>query len=163
MRGRKPRPTNMKLIRGNPGKRPLSTNEPKPARLDTLRAPPGLSKAAQKHWRVISRQLHNAGILTVLDRQALALYCDAYARWAQANEQITKFGIIIQAPSGYPIPSPYLSIANKAFDQMLKLMAEFGMTPSSRSRVTLSDPAPTETDPWRRLERSQRHGEFLPT
>jgi phage terminase small subunit len=57
---------------------------------------------------------------------------------------------VIKAPSGYPIASPYLSIANTAMAQMTRLLVEFGMTPSSRSRVAVSPPpaAPeTRTEP----------------
>jgi P27 family predicted phage terminase small subunit len=151
MRGRKPKPTRLKLITGNPGKRPLSAGEPKPARPDTLRAPSGLSAGAKRCWRQVARQLHDAQILTQLDRPALALYCEAFARWTQANGQIQRFGAIVKAPSGYPIPSPYLSIANKAFDQMAKIMAEFGMTPSSRSRIN-AEPPMDDDSAWERLK-----------
>ena len=45
--------------------------------------------------------------------------------------------MLIKAPSGYPIVSPYMSIANKAMIEMRKWLIEFGMTPSSRSRINL--------------------------
>lgn len=51
-----------------------------------------------------------------------------------------KYGTVVKSPSGYPIQSPYLAIANKAHEQMTKLLAEFGMTPSSRSRCMVAKP-----------------------
>ena len=83
------------------------------------------------------------GLLTRIDRAALALYCEAWGRWVEAEEALRKYGVMIKAPSGYPVQSPYLAIANRAMDQMAKLLVEFGMSPSSRSRVTQAAP-PTE-------------------
>ena len=136
MSGRKPKPTALKLITGNPGKRPLPKNEPM---LETgADMPEWLSEAAREHWPLVSKQLTDAGIMTQIDAQALGLYCEAFARWRDANERVAKFGSVVKAPSGFPVQSPYLAIANKAWDQMMKALVEFGMTPSSRSRVSVN-------------------------
>lgn len=134
MRGRKPVPTALKLVRGNPGKRPLPENEPTPKGDAVM--PDWLSPEAAKHWPLVAGQLHDAGILTSIDTTALALYCEAFARWRAASDQVAKFGSVVKAPSGFPVQSPFLAIANKAQEQMTKLLIEFGMTPSSRARVT---------------------------
>ncbi|MBF4014832.1 phage terminase small subunit P27 family [Burkholderia pseudomallei] len=138
MPGRRPTPTALKLVRGNPGKRPLQRNEPRPSLNVTM--PDWLSPDAAKHWPAIAEQLHQVGLLTAIDVTALGLYCEAFARWKDANARIVKYGTVIKSPNGYPIQSPYLAIANKAHEQMTKLLAEFGMTPSSRSRVTVTKP-----------------------
>jgi P27 family predicted phage terminase small subunit len=139
MPGRKPKPTALKLLQGNPGKRPLRDDEPRPE--VCLPDPPEhLSAVAKEHWGVIGAQLAEAGILTSIDRDALALYCEAYARWVHANEQLRLFGVLVKAPSGYPMQSPFLAIANKAFEQMRSMLTEFGMTPSSRTRVRVASP-----------------------
>ncbi|CAJ3071216.1 P27 family phage terminase small subunit [Burkholderia pseudomallei] len=144
MRGRKPTPTALKLIRGNPGKRPINDAEPDAASLaDIELAPDWLSPDAQRHWPVIARQLHDAGLLTGLDVAALGLYCEAFARWKDANDKVVKLGAVVKSAHGYPIPSPYLQVANQAYAQMTRMLAEFGMTPSSRSRVTAKKPDPT--------------------
>lgn len=133
--GRKPKPTAIRLLQGNPGKRPLNTAEPKPA--PKIPSPPDHIKGeARKEWFRISKQLHELGLLTEIDRAALAAYCVAWGRWVEAEEQLTKYGTVIKSPDkGWLVQSPYLSIANRAMDQMAKLLAEFGMSPSSRSRV----------------------------
>ncbi|CAJ7420107.1 P27 family phage terminase small subunit [Burkholderia pseudomallei] len=141
MRGRKPTPTALKLVRGNPGKRPLPENEPTPS-LD-VQMPEYLSAQAAKHWPIVTKQLQDAGVLTSMDATALSLFCECFAKWKHANDQVLKFGPVIKAPSGFPVQSPFLAIANKAHDQMCKLLVEFGMTPSSRSRVTAKKPDPT--------------------
>lgn len=102
--------------------------------------PDWLSPEASKHWPAVAKQLHDAGLLTAIDVTALALYCESFARWKDANARIVKYGTVVKSPNGYPIQSPYLAIANKAQEQMTKLLAEFGMTPSSRSRCVATKP-----------------------
>jgi P27 family predicted phage terminase small subunit len=55
-----------------------------------------------------------------------------------AERNLARFGVVIKSPSGFPIQSPYLAIANKAMEQMARLLAEFGMSPSSRTRVSVA-------------------------
>ena len=138
MPGPRPTPTALKVLRGNPGKRPLPQNEPRPSLDVTM--PDWLSSDAAKHWPIVAKQLHDAGLLTAIDVTALGLYCEAFARWKDANARVVKYGTVVKSPNGYPIQSPYLAIANKAHEQMTKLLAEFGMTPSSRSRCTVAKP-----------------------
>jgi P27 family predicted phage terminase small subunit len=82
-------------------------------------------------------------ILTHLDRAALAAYCAAYALWAEAVEQTQKYGVMVKSPSGYPVQSPYVSIANRQTEIMMRIASEFGFTPASRSRIS----APQQTQP----------------
>lgn len=134
MRGRKPHPTALKLVNGNPGRRPLNENEPVVPPAST-RVPSWLNAEAAEHWPAIAKQLKAAGLLGQIDTHALGLYCEAFARWKHATDQVAKYGPVVKAPSGFPVQSPYLAIANRAHDQLVKLLTEFGMTPSSRSRV----------------------------
>lgn len=145
MEGRKPLPTNIKLIKGTAKKSRLNNNEPKP-KTDDIKMPTGMSDAAKKCWRQVSKQLKDASILTNLDTHALMLYCETYAKWQEANDKIKKFGAVIKAPSGFPVQSPYLAISNKAFDQMKAMLTEFGMTPSSRTKVSVQQD--TEGSDW---------------
>jgi P27 family predicted phage terminase small subunit len=62
--------------------------------------------------------------------------------WAEAMEQIQKYGTMVKSPSGFPIQSPYLSIANRQAEIMMRIASEFGFTPASRSR--LSAPLPDQ-------------------
>jgi len=138
--GPKPTPTKLKKLRGNPGKRSLNKKEPQPKqRAGVPNAPRYLDTAAKKEWRRISKEMHRLGLLTNIDITALAAYCQCFSTWIDATKKIQKHGVLIKAPSGYPIQSPYLSIANKAQVEMRKWLTEFGMTPSSRSRVEVKD------------------------
>lgn len=142
MRGRKPVPTEIKKLKGNPGRRPLPAHEPHVAAGAVM--PEWLSADAAAHWPTVAKQLGDAGILTQIDATALALYCETFARWRMANDQVVALGPLIKSPNGFPMPSPFLGIANRAWDQMLKMLTEFGMTPSSRTRVGAVKP--TEDD-----------------
>lgn len=148
MAGRKPLPTQMKILRGNPGKRALNNSEPKP----TKKIPPcprHLSKEARKEWRRVSKELFALGVLTVVDRAALAAYCQAWARWVEAEEamQAPDFKMVATTDKGYQHISPWAQVAGQALKQMRAFLTEFGMTPASRSRVTTQAPE-KEADPY---------------
>lgn len=142
--GRKPKPTALKIVEGNPGRRPLPEFEPK---FDPSQPtpPPFLNDDAKVEWGRISGVLYEAGVLTDVDRGVLAAYCQAYGVWAQAEREIEKLqqssvlnGLILKTKDGNFIQQPLLGIANKAKADMVKYAAEFGMTPSSRVRVETS-------------------------
>ena len=118
-RGRKPKPTAVKMLEGNPGKRSLNTGEPKPEK-KAPRCPAWLEDEAKKEWKRMAKQLEHLGILTEIDMAAFAGYCQAYARWKEAEEFITQHGTIVKTPSGYWQQVPQVSIA---------------LTPSARSRI----------------------------
>jgi P27 family predicted phage terminase small subunit len=142
MRGRRPKPTRLKVLAGNPGKRPLNEREPKPEP-SVPDCPPELGPVARREWDRLVVELGKLRILTNLDRAALASYCGAYALWAEAMEQIQKYGAMVKSPSGYPQQSPYLAIANRQAEIMMRIASEFGFTPASRSRIS----APKENLP----------------
>ena len=137
-RGRKPKPTELKALTGNPGKRRLPADEPKPEPTSAVPEPPDyLGETAAKQWRRIAPQLHALGLLTGLDETALAAYCDAFGRWVEAGAEVRKKGALVKV-RGYPMQNPYLVISNKALKQMKEMLTEFGMSPSSRARVKVS-------------------------
>ncbi len=82
-------------------------------------------------------------VLSELDRAVLAAYCSAYGLWLEAVAAIQKHGAMVKSPSGFPMQSPYMAVANKQIEIMIRIAAEFGLTPSSRSRVSAGKaPAP---------------------
>jgi P27 family predicted phage terminase small subunit len=135
MRGRKPTPTRLKLLTGNPGKRPLNPDEPRPE-IAVPECPAELGPVARQEWDRMVGELAPLRILTHLDRAALASYCGAYAMWAEATAAIQKYGAMVKSPSGYPVQSPYVSIANRQTEIMMRIASEFGFTPASRSRIS---------------------------
>ena len=141
MRGRKPKPTVLKLLDGNPGKRPLNDREPM-APQGVPEPPKWLDDVARAEWSCITKLLDGMGILSLADHTAVEAYCTLYGRWVQAEAQVRKSGTVVKSPNGYPMLSPYLIVANHALEQMRKLQVELGLTPSSRSRIRL----PSEND-----------------
>ena len=139
MRGRRPTPTRLKMLTGNPGKRPLNQDEPRPE-ANIPECPPELGPVARAEWDRLVGELAVLRLLTNLDRAALAAYCGAYALWADATAQIEKYGAMIKSPQGFPIQSPYLAIANRQAKIMMRIASEFGFTPASRSRIATPPP-----------------------
>ena len=130
MRGRRPKPTRLKVLTGNPGKRPLNGNEPRPAAA-VPECPAELGPVARTEWNRLVGELSALRLLTNLDRAALAAYCGAYALWAEATAQIQRYGAMIKSPTGFPIQSPYLAIANRQAEIMMRIASEFGFTPAA--------------------------------
>jgi P27 family predicted phage terminase small subunit len=138
-RGRKPKPTNLKKLAGNPGKRPLNENEPQPLVPDhTPRVPRYLNEYGKKEWRWLVKVLKDLGLYTVVDRTALAMYCQAYGRWREAEEKVSQEGAVLVSEEGNYYQSPWLHTANRAWDQMKAMLPEFGLTPSARSRLEVA-------------------------
>jgi P27 family predicted phage terminase small subunit len=130
------KPTRLKLIQGVPGGQKIHDDEPQPPiRAKVPRAPSHLTPKARKFWHKMAPQLHAIGLLTKVDETELEALCEAYARWREACDQVEEFGPLIKTPSGYPVQAPYIQIANTAFTQMQKCLTEFGLTPSSRTKI----------------------------
>lgn len=133
-RGRKPKPTALKVLEGNPGKRPLNEYEPVPPK-GTIECPDWLEEEAKREWERLAPSLEAMGVLTTADLTAFAGYCQAYARWREAEEFISQHGSIFQTPSGYVQQVPQVSIAQQNLKIMQSLCAEFGLTPATRARI----------------------------
>ncbi|WP_069648975.1 phage terminase small subunit P27 family [Caloranaerobacter ferrireducens] len=151
-RGRKPKPTALKVLEGNPGKRPLNKNEPKPEK-KAPRCPSWLEPEAKKEWKRMAKTLETIGILTQVDAAAFAGYCQAYARWKEAEEFLSKHGTIFKTPSGYIQQVPQVSIAQTYLKIMKDFCSEFGLTPSARSRIRVDGDTSTNDDPMEELLR----------
>jgi P27 family predicted phage terminase small subunit len=132
--GRPPKPTAIKLVQGNPGKRPLNSREPQPA-LGIPRCPKHLDDVARAEWRRLSKLLLGMKVLTEADYLALANLCQAYSTMVDAQTQVKKLGILYKTPSGYVMESPLLGIVKSEMAIINSLLREFGLTPSSRTRV----------------------------
>src|SRR5438552_14304431 len=145
MRGRRPKPTRLKMLTGNPGKRPLNADEPRPE-ANVPECPPELGPLAKQEWDRLVGELAALRLLTNLDRAALAAYCGAYALWAEATAQIQKYGAMIKSPTGFPIQPPYLAIANRQAEIMMRIASASGFTPASRTRIATPSHEPSLFD-----------------
>lgn len=97
---------------------------------------------ARAEWNRIVLLLEKFKLITEIDTAALALYCASYGRWQEAELRIQEIkdkggdGLMVKAPSGYPIQNPYLAIANRAMEDCYKYLQQFGLSPAARTRVT---------------------------
>lgn len=144
--GRKPVPTPLKLLRGNPGKRPLNEDEPAPK--TKLPPPPtALSEAAKREWRRTGRKLLALGVMTEVDGAAFAAYCVSYTRWLEVTALLAKSSVLIKDGKGRYVINPLLRVARDAQEQYTRALVEFGLSPSSRSRIKAVLPA-APVDPF---------------
>jgi len=151
MPGPKPKPAAIKLAAGNPGHRPVNSTiptvegEPEP--------PPHLDKEARAEWHRTIADLAAMGLLGQENRTTLAVYCQAWSRMVEAEKHVAKHGVLVPAPrTGVPMVNPHLRIATAAAAEVTKLAAEFGMTPSSRTRVAGKAGASAKASPWDSLD-----------
>ena len=147
-RGPVPQPTALKVLRGNPGKRALNRREPKPAPVPP-KCPGWLDKVARQEWRRVVPVLDRLGLVTQADLQALAGYCQSWARWRQAEAEIAEGGLIVDEDRGkYSIrkANPAVAIAQKERQLMLAFGTRLGLSPSDRGRMTLPELA--DDDDW---------------
>ena len=161
MVGRKPKPSAVKELAGNPGKRALNKKEPKPSGVPAC--PTCLDAAAKREWTRISRELIAVGLLTSVDRAMLASYCDAYSRWSEATAELNelrrtkgKSVLVVGTKTGYPMQNPLIGIINTAADQMRKFGAELGLSPSSRTRLA-AEPQKKDIDDEFAISRTRNY------
>ena len=147
MKGRKPKPTKMKLLAGNPGKRPINDHEPSYVPFSSLgEPPPELDQIAKEEWMYIVPLLTESGVLTAIDKTAITAYCMLFSRWIQAEAEIRKSGCVSKGSTGSLVISPWVRIASKAVEEMRSLMSEFGMTPVARSRINVASTRTVEDE-----------------
>lgn len=133
-RGRKPQPTKLRLIKGNPGKRPIPENEPQPEAV-APEPPDHLSTEAREEWDRLAPALAGLGLLTAHDMATFGAYCQAYGRWRQAEKAMKGLEPVVKTGNGSLMQHPMVGIANRAAADVVKYAAEFGLTPSARARI----------------------------
>ena len=148
--GRKPKPTAMKELEGNPGRRKLNKKEPK-ANSGIPICPSWLLPEAKNEWRRLCKKLYQMGILTVNDRTAFAGYCQSFARWKEAEEHLEREGSTYISEKGMKRPSPWVNISNTEQKLMIQFATEFGLTPSARSRLIAGSDVHDLTDDMEKL------------
>ena len=141
--GGKPKPTHLKLLQGNPGGRPLNAKEPKSPPMGP-KAPRWLSKAARKEWKRLMPILLDSGLLTRLDTDAFGRLCQTTAQLHEADRGLEEHGMLVKSPNGYPQQSPYFTLCTALQKRLWNQLTEFGMTPSSRSRIEVEAKTPVD-------------------
>jgi P27 family predicted phage terminase small subunit len=138
VRGRRPKPPELKVLTGNPGRRPLPRRDVQPTA--GARCPKFLSPAARGEWKRLYPELERLGLVTMLDRAVLACYCEAWSQFTWATGELKRTGHTTVAGNGTTIPHPAVGIRKAAMRMLRELSIEFGFTPSSRGRVEFVGP-----------------------
>jgi P27 family predicted phage terminase small subunit len=135
--GRKPKPTKLKVVQGNAGKRKLNDKEPEAESLnDVPKAPDWMPEHAKGIWDRAAAWLVGAKILTKQDLHNLESFAMAYARWRQAQDHVTEHGITVENPSSGALQkNPALTVINEANRQMVVFGSALGLDPASRARL----------------------------
>ena len=144
--GRKPIPEHLKVVKGTSRKGRQNPTAPV-YKNDIPPAPDHLSRDALIEWGRVSNDLYALGLLTKMDRAALAAYCQAYGRWVDAEGQLAISGFTIETTNGNVIQHPLVGIANQAMEHMRKFLIEFGLTPASRNKVSAKSEK-KDASPW---------------
>ena len=142
----------LKLLSGNPGKRKLPENEPKFSPANEV-PPDSLDEVGRAEWMRIVPELRASGVLTKADEKILWAYCDEFSTAEQCAIKLHEQGLMIWRTSRSKIltVNPYLGIKTKSFAILKSLACELGLTPSSRSRVSV---VPTKAeDPYTELKK----------
>lgn len=150
-KGRKPKPTALKVLAGNPGKRKLNDREPN-FETGSAETPPELldekHEIARSEWCRVCPLLIAAGVYTDIDRTALIAYCLTYERWILAERKIERDGLFVRTDKGYVMASQEMRTIEASIGVLRSLMSEFGMTPASRARLQVDRPGGgTGSDP----------------
>ena len=137
-------PTNLRILRGNPGRRPIPKGEPQPAIPDQCpEPPPFLEPYAIDEWKRVAPEAFHLRMLSNLDIAPFGAYCVAYARWRTAEEALALMaakdpimrGLIVRGKHGTAMENPLVYTSRRASQEMLRFAAEFGFTPAARARI----------------------------
>ena len=163
-RGRKPSPIELKLVRGNPGKRPLNTTA-RVLRQDEALAcdrPSMLLEEAASYWDYAFAHAPRT-LIKKLDVYLLAAWANAAARYEHNIRLAAKSDVIpvrgmklADVPMAHrPIMhNPYSSVARAYLKDMIALAAELGFTPASRARIGSMESAGEIDNVWKQLGRA---------
>ena len=106
--------------------------------------PSFLDREAKAEWRRTTLLLKTMGLLTKVDRGAMAAYCEAWSEFVALSAQVRKSGHVSVTDNGNEVQHPLVGAKNKASERMLKVACQFGMTPSARTKITTEN---KKTDP----------------
>ncbi|MHB9127266.1 MAG: phage terminase small subunit P27 family [Candidatus Humimicrobiaceae bacterium] len=155
--GRKPKPVALHVINGNPSKLDLGKKISETPKFKPIapKCSPRLSKGAKKEWKRIAPELERLGLLTNADKAVFEMYCQVYSECVDLEKFININGTTYkyvkrnkfdQIVSEYEVQYPQVSQLDKKRNLLIRICAEFGLTPSSRGRMSLPNESEDETE-----------------
>jgi P27 family predicted phage terminase small subunit len=143
--GRPAIPTSLKVLRGNPGKGPINTSEPKPPPADAT-APSCLTDHGLAVWNQTVPVLCRMGVFTQIDRMTLTRYCLLSEQFEAVVKHVREHGMTQLTQTGYSQLTAEGALFKSLPAELLRIEQQFGMTPASRSAIKVTD-AGTAEDP----------------
>ncbi|HDW3058686.1 phage terminase small subunit P27 family [Bacillus cereus] len=146
--GRKAKPIHLHILEGNTNrltkeemKQRLESEKRWKAKSDKVRPPTWLDSVAKKEFKRIAGELLELEVMTNIDVNALALYCDAYADYMACTKIIQEEGLLVEytnkAAETNKVPHPLLTKKKQLHEQMKAIGVDFGFTPSARARIVM--------------------------
>lgn len=138
--GPAPKPTNIKILEGNRGKRKLDPSSETNLPVEAPRKPEDLNEEASKIWDEMVEIGVEMGVLTKADGQILEVYCREKSVLLQAERDLEDNGELYKRTSEGEIygAHPATLIRDKAIKNLKGMLAELGFSPSSRTRVKVT-------------------------
>ena len=133
--GPAPIPTHLKLVRGTARKDRINKNEPTPKKV-IPKCPTWLNADAKKIWKRTAEQLKDMGVLFESDQDLLAAYAIAVDNYIKATRLVDTEGLLVEGRRDGQVTNPAVRVQRDAAQLMRQLAAEFGLTPSSRTRIS---------------------------
>ena len=134
--GRPPKPTKLRKLEGNPGKRRINDKEPQPNG-DLLR-PAFVSGAAAEEWNRAVGAMPPA-FYTAADVPVLTVYCLAWVMYRNALGQVASEGMTSVGSTGQKVAHPAIAIASKQAEILMRAADRLGMSPVARTRLEIPD------------------------
>lgn len=148
-------PTHINNLKGNPGKRAENKNEPKPE--NGIPNTPRYLKKLPKYWfETLAKELNQVGVITKIDSKALELLVEAYSEYRHHCDELEKEGYTYKTKEGLIKAHPAAAMKADAWKRVKAMMEQFGMSPSSRSKVSIV--AKDEFDPLEEFLKGRNNG-----
>lgn len=138
MAGRPRKPSALKLVAGNPGKRAQPNGEPEPVLLNDLAPPAHLCPRSAAVWNELAPMLRRNQVLTEMDTLALEMLCDSVADYRLLRDKRGDKFTTISPKSGSPMLDQLLVAQQMVGKRAEGFLGKFGMDPASRSRVMVN-------------------------
>lgn len=139
MRGRKPKPNEIKKRDGTYRADRHGDAPPLPAAPQLVEPPAELEDEAKEFWREAVPTLHEAGLLSRVDKPALEMLATQYARAKQAGRVVAEQGLLALGSAGQFRIHPAVIAEREATTQFLRLAEQYALTPVARTRLGLAE------------------------
>ena len=155
MKGRKTIPTKMKVLKGTARPSRLNQNEMENEKVEILEYPEGFEEDEKKIWDEVTSELSKLGILYSIHRFSIEMICTEYGIYKKACKNLRKSGMtvtVVTKSGEYETKSPWVSIRNESFANFKSMLVEFGLTLSSKGKITVPEKKPEKGDPKKLLK-----------